>query len=260
MLAAHPTRWLAWSQFHPHHRGGDDTVLTALSRATIIEHVFVEPLTDDGGWQPSLLALGDPGVDAGFAGLHRLELDHTSWVDHVPRWLGGSDHVFAELVARVPWHQRRVVMYDRFVDEPRLTWWWHRATGSCPLALPVLDDVVAALDRRYGQDFDSIGCNLYRTGTDSVAWHGDRVRRACEDPVVAIVSVGSPRPFLLRPRGGGHSHSFLLGQGDLLVMGGACQHDWEHTVPKVARAGPRLSITFRHGIPPPEPDPRTKGA
>ena len=68
-----------------------------------------------------------------------------------------------------------------------------------------------------------------------------------DDPVVATVSVGAPRPFRLRPRGGGRSHSFDLGRGDLLVMGGSCQHDWEHTVPKVRAAGPRISITFRHG-------------
>jgi alkylated DNA repair dioxygenase AlkB len=227
--------------------------LTLPARPTIIEHVFVELLTDGTGWQPSLLALGDPHVDGGFTGLHRLALDSTSWVDHVPRWLAGSDEVFAELVARVPWLQRRVVIYDRLLDEPRLTWWWHRATGSRQIDLPVLDEMVDALGHRYHVDFDSIGCNLYRNGADSVAWHGDRVRHSCENPVVATVSVGAPRPFLLRPRGGGGSHSFLLGQGDLLVMGGACQHDWEHTVPKVARAGPRLSVTFRHGIPPPEP-------
>ena len=99
----------------------------------------------------------------------------------------------------------------------------------------------------YQRSFDSIGCNYYRTGADSVAWHGDRMRHEQIDPLVAIVSVGAPRPFQLRPRGGGHALSFLLGQGDLLVMGGAIQHDWEHSVPKVAAAGPRISITYRHG-------------
>ena len=84
-----------------------------------------------------------------------------------------------------------------------------------------------------------------------MAWHGDRMRHEQVDPLVAIVSVGAPRPFLVRPRGGGRSTSFLLGQGDLLVMGGATQHDWEHTVPKVAAAGPRISITYRHGAEPP---------
>jgi alkylated DNA repair dioxygenase AlkB len=67
------------------------------------------------------------------------------------------------------------------------------------------------------------------------------------NPVVAIVSLGQPRPFRIRRKGGGASRSWELGHGDLFVMGGACQHDWEHTVPKVRTAEPRISITFRHG-------------
>jgi alkylated DNA repair dioxygenase AlkB len=34
--------------------------------------------------------------------------------------------------------------------------------------------------------------------------------------------------------------------GDLLVMGGRSQHEWEHTVPKTVRGGPRISLTYRH--------------
>lgn len=64
--------------------------------------------------------------------------------------------------------------------------------------------------------------------------------------MVAIVSVGTPRPLLLRPRGGGTSLRFVVGHGDLLVMGGSCQRTWEHAVPKVSAAtGPRISIQFR---------------
>ena len=69
---------------------------------------------------------------------------------------------------------------------------------------------------------------------------------AVRNPVIAIVSLGAPRPLRLRPRGAGRSLSWNLGNGDLLVMGGACQHDWEHTVPKVrVTTGPRMSVTFR---------------
>ncbi len=63
--------------------------------------------------------------------------------------------------------------------------------------------------------------------------------------MVAIVSLGDSRRLALRPRGGGPARSFLLGHGDLLVMGGSCQRTWEHAVPKVAHAGPRLSVQFR---------------
>lgn len=202
-------------------------------------------------YQGSLFAIGDPSVDESFRDLRRIMLDESSWVDVAPRWMLGADLVFGELVARLPWSQREVVMYERVLPEPRLTAWWDDARGGDE-PLPVLADARQTLSRRYGRPFDSIGFNLYRDGRDSVAWHGDRERYLREDPVVAIVSVGSPRPLHLRPRvprEGVDPQQFLLGHGDLLVMGGACQHDWEHCVPKLAHAaGPRLSIMFRHGL------------
>ncbi|MGH9270240.1 MAG: alpha-ketoglutarate-dependent dioxygenase AlkB, partial [Ilumatobacteraceae bacterium] len=134
----------------------------------------------------------------------------------------------------------------RRLAEPRLTWWWTIA-GDEPEPMPVLGDARHALNARYEVTFDSIGFNCYRHGADSVAWHGDRHRHTVTNPIVAIVSVGEPRPLRLRRRGGGRARSFDLGHGDLFVMGGACQHDWEHSVPKVRHAGPRLSITYRYG-------------
>jgi alkylated DNA repair dioxygenase AlkB len=113
---------------------------------------------------------------------------------------------------------------------------------------PIIEAMRTALSARYGVTFTSCGCNLYRDGHDSVAWHGDRIRKEVVDPRVAIVSVGEPRKLLLRPVGGGGSRAFRLGHGDLFVMGGSSQRTWQHSVPKVAAAGPRMSITFRHGM------------
>jgi alkylated DNA repair dioxygenase AlkB len=198
-------------------------------------------------YQASLFGLDDPSWPAlDDRHVQRTWLDADCWVDLAPRWLRGADLVFGELVARLDWGQREVVMYDRLLAEPRLTSWWSTASSK-PEPLPVLRDIRLDLSRHYDRWFDSVGCNLYRDGSDSVAWHGDRERFVREDPVVAIVSVGSARPFQMRPRAGGPSRSWLLGHGDLFVMGGACQHDWLHSVPKVAHApGPRLSIMFRH--------------
>ena len=198
-------------------------------------------------WQQCLFAFDEPRVDPSFDGITRTWLDAESWVDHLPRWLAGADLVFAELVAKLPWSQREVVMFDRLLPEPRLTAWWSTA-GDEPEPLPVLTEARDALRVRYDRPFDSIGFNLYRDGHDSVAWHGDRERFELEDPTVVIVSTGQPRPFHIRPRGGGASWSWQLGHGDLFVMGGSCQHDFEHCVPKVAAAGPRLSIMFRHNL------------
>jgi alkylated DNA repair dioxygenase AlkB len=199
-------------------------------------------------YQASLFGVGEPACDPNFDGAVRTPLDDQSWIELVPRWLSGPDRVFSELVAGLQWNQRDVVMYDRLLPEPRLTAWWSTSSTAAE-ALPVLLEARTALAMRYGRPFDSIGFNLYRDGSDSVAWHGDRERFAHEDPIVATVSVGAPRPFQMRPLGGGHSVSWLLGHGDLFVMGGACQHDWQHCVPKVARTtGPRLSIVFRHHL------------
>ena len=195
--------------------------------------------------QGSLLGLDEPAVDSSFAGLHHLQLDDRTWLDHLPGWLGGDEQVFDRLYHDLPWRQRTVTMYQRRLPEPRLTAWWVPSQG--PEALPVLAEIRQVLSARYGESFDSIGYNCYRDGTDSVAWHGDRHRETVDDPIVAIVSVGAPRPLRLRPRGGGRALSFDLGRGDLFVMGGACQHDWEHAVPKVRHAEPRISITYRHG-------------
>ena len=210
-------------------------------------------------WQGGLFAGGEPSIDRAFSGVQRVNLDDDSWCDYLPGWLTGADAVFGELAERLVWRQRRVPMYERMVDEPRLTWWWTPSTRR-PIPLTVMDEMLIALTRRYRLNFDSIGCNYYRDGRDSVAWHGDRHRHWVTEPVIAIVSVGEPRSFLLRPRGGGRAQRFELGHGDLLVMGGASQDRWEHAVPKVSHAGPRISITYRHGTGDfSEPDERETG-
>ena len=198
-------------------------------------------------WQPSLLDTEAVEVDDTFASLERVELDKDSWVDYAPGWLRGSDTLFGELVEGRRWGQRTRKMYDKEVIEPRLTAPWRAAPGK-PLEPPVLERARVLLSDRYGVNFDSVGFNFYRDGRDSVAWHRDRIPKEVDKPLVALLSVGEPRKFLLRPYGGGKSRSYMLGRGDLLVTGGNAQRTWEHSVPKVAKAGPRISIAFRHGL------------
>src|SRR5262249_49454864 len=94
-------------------------------------------------------------------------------------------------------------------------------------------------------DFCRVSVACYRDGCDSVAWHGDQVARQLDEALVATVSVGAPRKFLLRKREGGRSLSFALGCGDLLVMGGTCQRTYQDSIPKVAYGEPRIAIMFR---------------
>ena len=182
-----------------------------------------------------------------FEQAERHTLTAGAWVDVVPGWLPEADDVFATLVDAVPWRAERRQMYDRVVDVPRLLYTY--MIGE-ELPHPVLTAAREALTDHYrpelGEPFRTAGCCYYRDGRDSVAWHGDRIGRgSTHDTMVAIVSVGDPRKLCLRPVGGGDSLSFEMGHGDLLVMGGSCQRTWEHAVPKVAGAGPRISVQYR---------------
>jgi alkylated DNA repair dioxygenase AlkB len=203
-------------------------------------------------WQPSLFDTGPVEPDVSYAGLRRIALDERSWVDYCPGWLAGADGVLDTLAAHPGWQQRIVTMWDKTLPEPRLTAGWStdRDDVEVPAALQTMCRLLSA---RYAVDFDRVWVNLYRDGRDSVAWHGDRNRFLMTRPLVATVSLGARRRFLLRKRGTTRAtHTLEPGGGDLVVMGGACQAEWEHTVPKTARhVGVRMSVTIRHSQPAP---------
>jgi len=199
--------------------------------------------------QSSLFDLDPTTFDRTFSRLERIRLDETAWVDVAPGWVSGSDALFRALAESLPWAQRTRFLYEQHRIEPRLTAGWH-AGSERPLQPPLLEEMRRALSEHYGVQFDSAGFNLYRDGKDSVAWHRDKIPVRIHQPIVALVSLGEPRRLLLRPRGGGASRPFPLGHGDLLVTGGDTQRTWEHAVLKVAHAGPRISIAFRHGMGP----------
>lgn len=191
-------------------------------------------------WQPSLLDVDDrPAVDRSFDGARRRFLGQGAWVDLVPDWVAGADALFEAILAAAPWQSRTRRMWDEVVDEPRLS------TGTWADPPPPAPAMADALSGRYGLDLSAVSANLYRDGADSVAWHGDTAGRRRDTTVVAIVSLGTPRRFLLRPKGGGPSIRYTPGHGDLVVLGGTCQRTWDHCVPKCASAGSRISLMFR---------------
>ena len=194
-----------------------------------------------GPLQGDLFAQGQPAVNTS-AAVENLELDARSWIEVAPRWLLGADELLERLATDLRWTRAERPMYGRMVEEPRLGAHLRPRSAGVPT---VLDDMTAALGARYRCTFNSVWVNYYRGGQDSVAWHSDRIGIDPANAVVAIVSLGGPRRFLLRPAGGGRSRSFTLASGDLLVMGGSCQQNWEHSIPKVASAPPRMSVTFR---------------
>ena len=180
--------------------------------------------------------------------VRRTTLARGAWVDLRPGWLTGSGAVFGRLLREVPWRAEKRHMYDKVVAVPRLLCFYGEdALLPDPVLTAVREELNAHSGPQLGEPFRTAGLCLYRDGRDSVAWHGDTIGRGkTEDTMVAIVSLGTPRPLMLRPRGGGTSLRFEVGHGDLLVMGGSCQRTWEHAVPKTSHpVGPRISVQFR---------------
>lgn len=190
--------------------------------------------------QSSLFGTAAVSVDRDFATMQRRSLERGAWVDYAPAWLSGDERLFDVIAATATWSSPEVRMYDRIVSTPRLV------ARFSPFLHPVLPEIVDVLSARYGVLLDRLSAGFYRDGSDSVAWHGDRVARELPEAVVATVSLGGPRRFLIRPAEGGTSIPFSLGHGDLIVMGGSSQRTHRHTVPKVATAPPRIALMFRH--------------
>src|SRR4026209_267124 len=192
-------------------------------------------------FQRDLFAVETPRCDAQLGGLQRTDLGAGAWIDHRPEWIEGHEALLAWFWPAMRWQAHRRRMYDRVVDVPRLVASWPDDGPGHPL----IPDLARALSQHYRRPLPRLPFAAYPAGRGTVAFHGDRLGPAREDAIVAIVALGARRRFLLRPVGVGRSRAFDFGGGDLLVMGGTCQQTWEHAVPKVAHADPRISTQLR---------------
>lgn len=180
-----------------------------------------------------------------------------------------ADLWLAALRDELPWQERSIVLFGKPVLSPRLTTWHgepharYRYSGLTlePQAwTPTLAAIRARLNAATGIEFDSVFANLYRDGRDSMGWHADDEPELGRDPIIASVSLGAARRFLLRERVRAASPApqprraplaIELGHGSLLLMGGDLQHRFVHALPKTARpVGLRINLTWRRIVAP----------
>jgi hypothetical protein len=169
-------------------------------------------------WQPSLWGFAEePALDARFAALVRHRLDATTWADHAPGWVRGTDAVLDELL-----------------------------TARDAADVELVETMRAALSERYGMELHVTATELLASGDRTIAWRQDASGARYTNPVVATVSFGARRTVRMRPRGvKGGTTNFTCASGDLFVMGGGAQHTWDHCVPRNRRArGPHVRVTF----------------
>lgn len=190
------------------------------------------------------------------------ENENPEFLDYTPRFLdeAEADAALARLWLELDWSQREITLFGRRVMQPRLIA-WHGEAGAVytysgltlqPLPWhPLLQDLRERIEVRSGHRFNSVLANAYRDGRDSMGWHADKEKELGPQAVVASLSLGAPRRFLLRPvrrRPGDQAGSFGLNleTGSLLLMQAGCQQRYQHAVPRTRReTGLRINLTYR---------------
>ncbi len=201
------------------------------------------------------MTTGDVSYVDRSAEFERIDLDATSWVDVARGWVTEPDEVYEHLLSEVAWGTSSVFRYDHHVEQRRLASGWRRGT---PLPHPALADATRALQHRYGVTFDGFTMMQYRDGSDGQGFHRDTDMRWLDDTLIAILTFGAKRPWLLRPLGPKDDSDFdgrrpapvvdlSPASGDLHVLGGRAQADWMHSVAYQPgrRLAPRISIQWR---------------
>lgn len=192
----------------------------------------------------------------------RVELEGGAWLDYLPAWIHApdADRLLAALRDELAWEHREIVMFGRRVLQPRLIAWagslGYRYSGQTlePRApTPTTAALVTRVVEHTRVRFNHVLINRYRDGADSIGLHADDEPELGRDPIVATLSLGATRRFVLKPRRArlGPSRSLDVDHGSLLVMGGTCQRHYVHGVPRQSGAvGERISLTFRRLVDP----------
>lgn len=175
-----------------------------------------------------------------------------------PRWLaeGPADALLASLRVGIQWETHRIRLFGRELDSPRLSCWIgdegtaYAYSGTrfqphpWPAALlPIRQRLADELDGA----FNSVLANRYRDGRDCMGWHSDNESALGPQPLIASLSLGTTRRFVLKHR---HEPSrkleLELPHGSLLVMAGDTQRNYRHALPRTAKPlGERINLTFR---------------
>lgn len=168
-----------------------------------------------------------------------------------------ADCLLHTLTEQVHWRQDRIRLFGKehliprlqsFQGDPGISYLYSNLRLDAEPWHPALNQLKSRLVKPCGTTFNAVLLNLYRNGQDSMGWHSDDEPELGQNPIIASISLGEERRFLLR-RKDDHSikHEIVLAHGSLLVMRGTLQHFWQHSVPRTQKPRePRINLTFRH--------------
>ncbi|MBC7685349.1 MAG: alpha-ketoglutarate-dependent dioxygenase AlkB [Bdellovibrionales bacterium] len=165
----------------------------------------------------------------------------------------GNDAALARLIAETAWRAETIVVWGKRHPQPRLTAWQgekaytYSGLTLAPLPFsPLVLEIKHAVERASGRRFNSVLLNFYRNERDSMGMHSDDEAELGPAPVIASVSFGAARTFILKHKRSQRAVKLDLSSGSLLLMSGQTQHHWRHGINKQSQpCGPRVNLTFR---------------
>ena len=182
---------------------------------------------------------------------------------HAPRFYdrATADAMFGEISQYAGLNFTSYLIEGARVRSPRRMMWCADGVGEYRFSAnhvpglrahaftPTLRRMRRDVEKAVGAPFNAVLINLYADGTEHAAWHSDDDPWLGRDFDVPSLSLGAARPFRTRRRGGANETTVTLGHGSLLVMKGAFQREYEHSLPRTRGVGVRINLTWRHVTP-----------
>jgi len=179
--------------------------------------------------------------------------DSSGRLDFIPHFLAPG--LIGTLDQDIRWRQDQISLFGRTTPLPRLTAWYgnpeavyyYSGIRNDPLPwTPLLNQIRSQAENLTATQFNSVLANRYADGLQYMSWHADNEAALGPEPIIASISVGTPRRFLFKHKVDGRKLEIILGDGSLLVMSGRLQQEWLHALPKTRKPlDLRINLTFR---------------
>ena len=168
-----------------------------------------------------------------------------------------AESLLSTLQDQITWRQDQIQMFGKKINIPRLQafmgdqgieYTYSKLTLNALAWHPAVINIRDKIKNLTEHPFNAVLLNYYRDGDDSMGWHQDNEPELGENPIIASVSLGAERTFLLRNKTDKKRKVELtLESGSLLWMGPSLQHQWQHSLPKTKGCHtPRINLTFRY--------------
>ncbi len=166
-----------------------------------------------------------------------------------------ADAYLESLLNKIAWQHDEAVIHGKHIVTRRQVAWYGDAafeytySNTTKRALPWTDELLLLKEKAQqtsGETFNSCLLNLYRDGSEGMAWHSDAEKDLKKNGAIASLSFGAERKFSFKHRKSKQSVSLVLQHGSLLVMKGTTQTYWTHSLPPTKTIHtPRVNLTFR---------------